>query len=573
MGLNLRIRLRLRLRPRLAHTAFQHCQPVHYMAERAVHSFKRTLRARQIALQAIHLRRYRCRTCAALVFNVHQEVGEAAFDRFKLADACAGGVKLLHQVGEAVLEITEGHVIGARILQALDLVGQTLDQRFELRRHAAAVLNARFESIGNVRDTLIKNFQGIAVVHTTDTGSGHLINLLGQRMHLSGQLAQRLVGNAAHRRNVGFKLLERARVRRRTTEHVDLLRQAVDRFAEAVQSLSRPERRQRFEDFRQSALNGGERVGVQAGMAAVVEAGRERADFAFQRFDSTLRHGIQQRVGDLAQSLLQVGNALLELRLLPQRLDLTGDVTQLLFQPGEVLYRHWGGLCGRLGLHGRSRLGVRALRSENWRIRLGVERLHPRGDFRHSLIDVRRPAIGGRGRRRLGHVDRRGRRINRRAIHWLCRDRTAGIDQFVHSPFEASDGLRQLAVAVVIVGQRGICLRPSRGWRIGRARCGRLMQPLELASQFVEAFMYGEKLVAIVVVAAGRHPAFLGGVANDRAEPFAHRHAGAVRGFPRRLARIGTIAFHFPRNAQFHAHAHVAQGGAESPMAQLNQRA
>ena len=158
-------------------------------------------------------------------------------------------------------------------------------------------------------------------------------------MHLSGQLLQRLIGsdmrdNAAHRQNVGFKLLESFRVRCRSTEHVDLLRQAVNRFAEAVQVFRRSELTQRFEDFRQSPLNRGERVGVHAGMAAVVEAGPERADFAFQRFDGALRPGIQQRAGDLAQRLPQVGNALLELRLLPQRLDLTGDVTQMLLQPG-----------------------------------------------------------------------------------------------------------------------------------------------------------------------------------------------------------------------------------------------
>ena len=143
-----------------------------------MHCFKRALRAHQIALQPIHLGRYCSRTGTALVFNMYQEVGEAAFHRFKLADARAGGVELLHQGGDTVLEIPEGNVIGARILQSLDLVGQSLDQRFELRRHAAAVLHPRFESIGNVRDTPIENFQGIAVVHCTGAGGSGLIDLL-----------------------------------------------------------------------------------------------------------------------------------------------------------------------------------------------------------------------------------------------------------------------------------------------------------------------------------------------------------------------------------------------------------
>ena len=85
--------------------------------------------------------------------------------------------------------------------------------------------------------------------------------------------------------------------------------------------------------------------------------------------------------------------------------------------------------------------------------------------------------------------------------------------------------------------------------------------------------MHGEKLIAIgLVVAAGRHPAFLGGVANDRAEPFAHRHAGAVCGFPRRLVRMGPLLFTFHGMPSFMPTPRCP-GGAESPMAQLNQRA
>ena len=82
--------------------------------------------------------------------------------------------------------------------------------------------------------------------------------------------------------------------------------------------------------------------------------------------------------------------------------------------------------------------------------------------------------------------------------------------------------------------------------------------------------MQGKELIVVVlvvVIAAARQADafFIGGIEDDGVEPFAHRHAGAARGFPRRLARVGTDAFHSPRNAKFHAHAHVAEGRSGEP--------
>ena len=357
------------------------------MAERAVHGFERGLRAHEIALQPVHRRCGACRPCAALVFHSRQELGETALDSLKLAEARTGSVELLHQPGDAALEIADGRVVAARILQAFDLVGQALDDRFELRRHAAAVLHARLQRLGDMRDTLIEDFQRIAVASTASGGGssgrggsgGHLVDLRGEPMHLAGQMRQRFVGgdmrdDALHRRNGGFQLLESIHVRRGSAEPVDLLRQVVHGFAESIEIFRRPERAQCVEHFRQSALDRRKRLAVGSGLTAVQQPFGKRADFRLKGLDGALRHGVEQGARNLAQRLAQGGDAVLQLRLLAQRLDLAGDVAQMLFQPREILRRD----RRRLGL-GLRRLcgGGRALRRDGRRIRIGVERLHP----------------------------------------------------------------------------------------------------------------------------------------------------------------------------------------------------
>jgi hypothetical protein len=76
------------------------------------------------------------------LLDVDQEVGEPALDGFQMAEPRVGDVEPLHQAGDAVFEVADRDIIAPRILNLLNLVGQRMDQRFQPRRHAVAVLRA-----------------------------------------------------------------------------------------------------------------------------------------------------------------------------------------------------------------------------------------------------------------------------------------------------------------------------------------------------------------------------------------------------------------------------------------------
>ena len=95
-------------------------------------------------------------------FDVDQKIGEAALDGFEMAEARVGGVQPLHQRDDLILEMTGRDIVAARLLDLLDLVGQRLDQRFQPRRHRAAVLRAFGQRIGQRRDAVFEIVERVA---------------------------------------------------------------------------------------------------------------------------------------------------------------------------------------------------------------------------------------------------------------------------------------------------------------------------------------------------------------------------------------------------------------------------
>ena len=92
----------------------------------------------------------------AHILDMHQQVAQAPLDRLELAEPRFGSVQLLHQLDDAVLQMADRHVVAARGLQQLDLVGQRLHQRFQLRRHRAAVLRALGQRVGDRRYAVLE---------------------------------------------------------------------------------------------------------------------------------------------------------------------------------------------------------------------------------------------------------------------------------------------------------------------------------------------------------------------------------------------------------------------------------
>ena len=78
-----------RARARIAaNILFDHGKPVDDMAERAVHGVERILRAGDIVLEIVDAGRcVRARAAVLVRFDMHQKIGEAAFERFQMAEA------------------------------------------------------------------------------------------------------------------------------------------------------------------------------------------------------------------------------------------------------------------------------------------------------------------------------------------------------------------------------------------------------------------------------------------------------------------------------------------------------
>ena len=82
---------------------------------------------------------------------------------------------------------------------------------------------------------------------------------------------------------------------------------------------------------------------VDAALAGIVDAARQRADFVFDRFDRPARHRLGDGVANLGQFAAERGDRLLDPVGTLQRLDLAGDLEQMAFERGEIRARRLAG--------------------------------------------------------------------------------------------------------------------------------------------------------------------------------------------------------------------------------------
>ena len=107
--------------------------------------------------------------------------------------------------------------------------------------------------------------------------------------------------DAAQRADRRFELLQRGRVFL-GDDQVDLLRQRLHRLVESDQVLGGRQAAQRVAHFREPALEPGQRAQIDAGVAGMVDALRQRLDLDLERF-----HGVaRQRFGELAADVREI---------------------------------------------------------------------------------------------------------------------------------------------------------------------------------------------------------------------------------------------------------------------------
>ena len=401
----------------------------------------------------------------ALVLEMDQQLGKPALDRLEMVETGVGGVELLDQHGDPVLEVAERHVIAAGELDPLDLVDQSRHHGFHLARHVMAVAVARFERIRERGDPALEVRE-----HVAAAAGGDLVDLVAKRAHLVGEFRQRVVGrrmrdDAAHRDDRPFELLERRRILAVAGDQVDLVRELPHRFVDDDEILGRRHGAQGVAHFGEPAFDAGDGGTIGAGVAGVVDAVRELADFAFERLDRLARHRLLQHGADLGKVVAQRVDRLVEPAGPAERLDLCVDLAKLALETGKLL-----------GPRPRQRVGRhRRLRGSG---RIAVEGALPVRDLHERQVERSR-GIGGHGRARLFAAGVGDRAVDRAHPSLDLAGRgTLLHDQLVEPAVELGDDVGQLA--------RRLVLQAGRALRIGGTEPRKVV---ELPRQAVEAMI------------------------------------------------------------------------------------
>ncbi len=375
-------RHRLRRRRRGTHgaqIAFDHRQAIDHMAKRVVNGFERILRAAvgfrlavadigQFALDdldqaGVHrgLRR-RCAEIAGgvgerdkirmLAFEMAQDVLQPFLDPSEIAGAgIAGGFEALQQIRHALFEMGKRRRIVVADGNAVEPFGQRAQRAFEI---FGIIADGRrlpaFQRRGQGGNALLENGKGIAVL----VGTGKLVDLGRQHLHVVGQPRQRVVGgDVGHDRAQGgdraFELVNRRRIVVGAQDQVELGAEIADRLVVAGELFGRRQRAQRFTDFAERALDAGQHLRIAAALAGIVDAAGQRADFVLDRFDRPARHRFGDGGADFGELAAESRNRLLDMIGTLQRLDLARDLDQMPFERREIR-------AGRRGRRRRVRL-------------------------------------------------------------------------------------------------------------------------------------------------------------------------------------------------------------------------
>ena len=378
-----------------------------------------------------------------------------------------GGVELLRQLGDAILERAERKLIALAELHAVEPFAQRADRAFQLGRHGAAAFHQRRDPCFELGERF-----GAAV-------GGGALELRAKPAHLGGKLRQRAVrgdvgDDAAQRHHGLLELLERHRVALGRLagrgDLIDLVRQAAHRLFETGQAFGRRETAERVAHLGELAFERSERRAIGAGLPGAVDPLGQGTDLGFERLDGSARHGVGQRPPDLGQIAAQRAERVLVG--LMQRRNLRVDVVELLLQAGQVRSATPVRRCGAAG----SRCGGRARR----RARAGA-----RKSARPSWRDRgrARPAVAAERVRTAGECGRRRRRISRRCWNSLAA-RAALVNDLIEPAIEPRQRIRDAIGALVRAAGAAARLRI------------RLRHAFELPRQGVETLIDGGEVFA-----------------------------------------------------------------------------
>ena len=87
--------------------------------------------------------RSRYAVAATDLVDMHQQIGDPALDRCKIAEPCVGGVKPLDQLGDTVFQRAKRGVIGMGELHPFELFDQSGEKLLQLARARRGPLRSK----------------------------------------------------------------------------------------------------------------------------------------------------------------------------------------------------------------------------------------------------------------------------------------------------------------------------------------------------------------------------------------------------------------------------------------------
>ena len=243
----------------------------------------------------------RPRSAVLHLLEMHQQVGQPAFDRAELAEPGVGGVELLGQLGDAVFQRAERELVALAQLHAVEPLAQLADRAFELRRHGAAAFHQaamRASSWASASDELSaaarSNLAASPRTSAESCASAPSDATFDTTPRSDTTACSSCLNARGSPPGVG-----------RIGDLIDLVRQRAHRVLEADEAFGRREAAQRVAHLGKLLFEHGEGGAVRAGLPAAVDALGQRADLGFQRFDGAARHRLGQRAADFGEVFAQ----------------------------------------------------------------------------------------------------------------------------------------------------------------------------------------------------------------------------------------------------------------------------
>ena len=400
-----------------ARAGFDHGEALDQAFERVMHGFERFVRA-LVALGVIDVQRFEIalerRNIGIALRRGLREIGgnrarhalggddrvlthfahlqgqllDAALDRREVAEFLIGRLDPFGDPGDLAFQMLECGLIVRKRIGTIELVGQRLNQRFQMLRQRPHLGDAAVERVGQFVDAVRERVEAGRAGRLRD-----MVDARAQRLHVARQRSNALGGcNAggefAQLVDRGFQIAQRFRVGRAAGNAVHLVRQLGYPRAEIAEAFGRRHRVKRRVHLGKVALDALERGWVGAVAMAVVDPLGERVHVVLQGFERTARQRLVDGMRDVGKVRAQRRDGVLDGGRAPQRFDLRRDVMQLPFEAGEIRARkrRFRGRCCRRGCL--------------------FERALPRFDLGNGLIDTEVDVVGC-GRRRIVIARRR----------------------------------------------------------------------------------------------------------------------------------------------------------------------